>query len=198
MHIKLELALEAIEHDRTRCAALLVEIGEEMGQTAADLRSLATNIYPPTLSEHGLLDALKSAIRRMGIDVRLQAFGLSRHPGEIETHLYFVCVEALQNIRKHAGPGVTATLRLWEVKRLLYLELRDTGRGFDPARVERGSGVSNMQARLYALHGRLTVASGKGAGTVIRAVVPIRRPGGVEPDERWVDAGGSPRAARTM
>jgi signal transduction histidine kinase len=183
MHMKLALALEAIEEDPARCAVLLAEIGDDMGQTASDLRSLGADVFPPTLREHGLLDALKSAIRRMGIDVRLDAYGLSRHSGEIETQLYFVCLEALQNIGKHGGPGVTATLRMWEVERLLYLELRDTGGGFDPGRVETGSGLSNMRARLYAIHGRLTIASSNGGGTVIRAIVPIRRGSEKEPDE---------------
>ena len=99
---------------------------------------------------------------------------------------------------KHAGPGVTATLRIWEVKRLLYVELRDTGRGFDPARVKPGSGLSNMHARLYALRGHLTVDSRSGAGTVIRAVVPIARVGGTGPGEYSVEERRTPCGARTM
>ncbi|MGH2904462.1 MAG: sensor histidine kinase [Solirubrobacteraceae bacterium] len=182
MHMKLALALEAIEEDPARCGVLLAEIGDEMGETASDLRSLAADVFPPTLREHGLLDALKSAVRRMGIDVRLQACGLSRHPDEIETQMYFVCLEALQNVSKHGGSDVTATLRLWEVKRTLYLELRDTGTGFDPERVETGSGLSNMRARLDSIHGRLTVASSNGGGTAIRAVVPIRRSDEEQPE----------------
>ena len=197
MHMKLELAVEAMQDDRARCAALLAEIGDEMGQTADDLRSLAANVFPPTLTEHGLLDALRSAIRRMGLDVRLQASGLGRHSGEIETQLYFVCLEALQNISKHAGPGVTATLRIWEAKRSLYVELRDTGRGFDSARVNPGSGLSNMHARLYALHGHLRVDSRSGAGTVIRAVVPIRA-GGTGPGEYSVEGRRTPSGAQAM
>jgi signal transduction histidine kinase len=149
------------------------------------------------LREHGLLGALRSAIRRMGIAVRLEAHGLNRYPREIETQLYFVCLEALQNMSKHGGPGVTATLRMWEVKRWLYLELRDTGIGFDSARVESGSGLPNMQDRLDSIGGRLTVVSGAGDGTLIRAVVPIRRTAQKRPDEDRVDAPEAAAAVRT-
>ena len=33
----------------------------------------------------------------------LVANGVGRHPEEIETAVYFCCLEALQNVRKHAG-----------------------------------------------------------------------------------------------
>jgi signal transduction histidine kinase len=182
MHIKLELALETMHEAPARGAALLAQIGDEMGQTARDLRSLAADVFPPTLREHGLLDALRSAIRRMGIDVRVEAHVVNRHPREVETQLYFVFLEALQNMSKHAGPGTTATLRMWQVKRWLYLELRDTGVGFDPEGVKAGSGLSNMQGRLYSIGGSLAVISRRGVGTVVRAVVPIRRTANKRPD----------------
>jgi signal transduction histidine kinase len=175
MHMKLEVAVETMEEAPARSAALLAEIGEELGQTAEDLRSLAANVYPPSLREYGLLDALRSAIRRMGADVRVEAHGVNRHPREVETQLYFVCLEALQNMVKHGGPGVTATLRMWESKRWLLVELRDAGVGFDPERVDSGSGLRNMQDRLHTIGGHLTVRPGVDSGTLIWAVVPIRR-----------------------
>jgi signal transduction histidine kinase len=176
MHLKLELALEAIAADPARCARLLAEIGEEMGETASDLRSLTSDVFPPTLREYGLVDALRSAIRRMGIRARLEAHGVGRQPAETETQVYFVCLEALQNMSKHGGPGATATLRLWQDKRRLYFVLRDSGVGFDPEAVEAGRGLLNMRDRLEAVGGRLRIRSSDGCGTAIGGVVPVRRP----------------------
>jgi signal transduction histidine kinase len=175
MHLKLELALEALAQDPSRSVALLAEVGDEMGETASDLRALASHVFPPTLSEHGLVDALASAIRRMGLAVSLEARGIGRHPGEVETQVYFVCVEGLQNIGKHGGPAVAATLRLWEVPRWLYVELRDWGTGFDPDSVDGGGGLQNMHDRLESIGGQLRVRSHPGQGTLIRGVVPLRR-----------------------
>ena len=87
-------------------------------------------------------------------------------------------VEALQNVSKHGGVGANATLRLWEVKRRLFIELRDSGNGFEPEAVTTGSGLQNMRDRLESVGGRLTVTSARGCGSVVTAVMPIRpRPG---------------------
>jgi signal transduction histidine kinase len=175
MHLKLALALEALPDEPARSVALLADVGDEMGETVSDLRALASRVFPPTLSEHGLVDALAAAIRRMGLAVTLEARGIGRHPAEVETQIYFVCLEGLQNIGKHGGPDVAATLRLWEVPRWLYVELRDWGTGFDPETVDGGAGLQNMHDRLESMGGQLRIRSHAGRGTLIRGVVPLRR-----------------------
>jgi signal transduction histidine kinase len=172
MHLKLEMALEAIE-EPSRCANLLAEIGQEMGRTSDDLRSLASGIFPPVLREFGLVRALRSAAERMDLDVTIDGAALARHAPAIETAIYFFCVEALQNVSKHCRPGVHASVRLWEGKRVLLAEINDSGEGFDFGAVASGSGLQNMHARLEAVGGRVSVHSSK-QGTVVRAAVPLR------------------------
>jgi signal transduction histidine kinase len=184
MHLKLELALGTIRDDPKRSAKLLAEIGEEMGETANDLRSLASGMFPPTLSHYGLVDALDSTITRMGLSVQLEVHGVRRHAPEIEVQVYFVCLEGLQNLSKHCGPNITATLRLWEVTHWLYIELRDSGGGFDPEAVEAGSGLRNMRDRLESVGGFLKIRSEDGHGTAISGMVPLRTP--PEPREKSV------------
>jgi len=174
MHIKLELAMESLEVEPARSAGLLVEVGEEIGETARDLRSVATQAFPPTLREYGLVDALASAIRTMGLAVHLEAQSIGRHPPEVETQVYFVCLEGLQNIGKHCGPDVAATLRIWAVRRWLLFELRDMGPGFEPDAVGGGLGLENMSDRLASIGGRLSVVGRPGHGTVVKGVVPSR------------------------
>jgi signal transduction histidine kinase len=113
----------------------------------------------------------------MGLAVSLEADGVSRHPAEVESQIYFVCLEGLQNIGKHAWRDVAATLRLWEVPRWLFLELRDHGDGFDLEAVAARGGLQNMRDRLESMGGHLWVRSSAGRGTVIRGVAPLRSPG---------------------
>jgi signal transduction histidine kinase len=174
MHVKLELALQSLAAEPARSAGLLVEVEEQMDETARDLRSLATKVFPPTLKEYGLVDALASAIRTMGLAVHLEARSIGRHPPEVEMQLYFVCLEGLQNIGKHCGPGVAATLRIWAVRSRLFFELRDMGPGFDQSAVTDGLGLGNMADRLSSIGGRLTVVGRPGHGTVVKGVVPAR------------------------
>ena len=174
MHIKLELALESMEAAPARSAGLLAEVGEEMSETARDLRRLASKVFPPTLKEYGLVDALASAIRTMGLSVNLEPHAVGRHPPEVEMQVYFVCLEGLQNIGKHCGPGVAATLRIWAVRRWLFFELRDNGPGFEEGSSEDGIGMQNMHDRLSSIGGWLSVVGRPGTGTVLKGVAPAR------------------------
>jgi signal transduction histidine kinase len=174
MHIKVDRALESLETDPARCAGLLAELGEEMGETARDLRSLATKVFPATLKEYGLVDALASAIRTMGLAVHLETHSVGRHPPDVEMEVYFACLEGLQNIGKHCGPDGVGTLRVWSVRRWLFFELRDTGPGFDRNAVGDGLGLENMHDRLSSIGGRLSIVSHPGDGTVLKGVVPAR------------------------
>ena len=173
MHIKLELALDSLEAEPARSAGLLVEVGRQMGEAERDLRSLATHVFPPTLKEYGLVDALASAIRTMGLAVHLEAPSVGRQPPEVEMQVYFACLEALQNIAKHCGPEVTATLQIWTVDRQLCFELRDTGPGFERGTVGDGLGLENMADRLATIGGSLSVVGRPGEGTVVEGVAPL-------------------------
>jgi signal transduction histidine kinase len=52
-------------------------------------------------------------------------------------------------------------------------EVEDSGRGFDPARVERGEGLTNLADRLAVMRGRLAIDSRPGMGTRIFGEIPI-------------------------
>jgi signal transduction histidine kinase len=174
MHLKLESALESLEDEPAHSAALMTEIGAELGETAHDLRSLASAVFPPTLREFGLVTALASAIRTMGLSVHLESASVGRQPLEVETQVYFVCLEGLQNIAKHCGQDVPATLKIWGVHRSLYFELRDTGPGFEPLAGGEGLGLENMHDRLASIGGWTLIASEPGRGTLVRGMAPTR------------------------
>jgi signal transduction histidine kinase len=172
MRVKLELAIDAIVHDRARGERMLAEIGEELDAALAELRSLAQGVYPPLLAEHGLAEALKSAARACSVPVATDVRRSGRYPPEIETAIYFCCREALQNVAKHAGAGAAARLRLWEDGSLLRFEVSDSGVGFGAA-AAAGNGVENMHDRVEAVGGSLELRSRAGSGTIVRGSVPL-------------------------
>ncbi len=173
LRVKLDLALELMTVDRARGEGLLVEIGDELDETVNDLRSLASGVYPPVLSHYGLLEALRSASRQMSMPAMVQARGIRRYPPEVEAAVYFSCMEALQNITKHAGPRANASVKLSQDELALCFEVRDAGVGFDVYGVEPGSGIQNMRDRVEAVGGHLTVTSGPGEGTVVAGEVSV-------------------------
>lgn len=172
--VKIRLAHDAVEDDPADAVAMLDELKGDIQEAVAELRALAHGIFPPLLMAGGLPDALPAAAARAALPTTLIADGVGRYPQDIETAVYFCCLEALQNAGKHAGDGATAQVRVWEEAGMLRFEVADNGVGFDlggaPA---EGHGFVNMGDRLGAIDGTFTVDSSPGAGTRIRGSIPL-------------------------
>ena len=157
-------------------AALLDELQEDVRTALRELRDLAHGVFPAELDEGGLAPALRFALARSGLPYELDCRLERRHRPELELALYFTCLEAVQNIAKHAGPGVTARVLVRECDDVVELEVADDGLGFDNARdgsPPSGSGLQGIADRVGALGGALGVTSAVNEGTVLRARVPI-------------------------
>jgi signal transduction histidine kinase len=99
----------------------------------------------------------------------------------MEIALFRVAQKALTNIRKHAG---TKWLKI-ELRRRdgeIYLEVRDFGRGFDPAALEtlgggpgERVGFAGMRERVGMLGGELKIQSRLEASTFVAAIIPLMR-----------------------
>jgi signal transduction histidine kinase len=98
----------------------------------------------------------------------------------VETNLYRILQEALQNVHKHAGATqVSVTLTRRDGTATLVIE--DNGRGYDPdaekaAGTSKGMGVTNMRERARLLGGEVKFQTAPGAGTTIYVRVPTKSP----------------------
>jgi signal transduction histidine kinase len=95
-------------------------------------------------------------------------------PAPIESAVYFCCVEALQNIAKHAGPGARTWLELAVRHGYLEFSVRDDGAGFDTRTTSDGHGLTNLRDRLTTLGGHAEIASAPGRGSTITGQIPLR------------------------
>src|SRR5215210_4681582 len=171
--IKLVLARERSEKDPTNGTELLREIGSDVDEALGEVRALARGVYPSQLANRGLVDALRFASEGGHLEVRVSAEGLGRYPQEIESAVYFCCLEALQNAAKHADGATTVGIRFAEGDdELLSFEVVDDGPGL-PDRMENGAGLDNMRDRIAAMGGSLEIASAAGGGTRVHGRVPL-------------------------
>lgn len=108
-------------------------------------------MYPPLLEQRGLVEALNAAALRSPIAVKVSGAAVARYSAEVETAVYFCCLEALQNAAKHAG--ATEALIGLDGTDGLVVTIEDDGKGFDPALVEGGQGLTNMSDRVGATGG---------------------------------------------
>ena len=173
--VKIRLARDAVEDDdRADAVAMLDTLKGDVQEAVAELRALAHGIFPPLLMAGGLCDALPPAAGRAALPTTVVTDGVGRYSPDMETAVYFCCLEALQNAGKHAGDGATAVVRVWEEAGFLHFEVGDDGVGFDhgssPA---EGHGFVNMGDRLGAIDGTLSVASAPGEGTRVAGAIPL-------------------------
>lgn len=80
--------------------------------------------------------------------------------------------EALTNVLKHALPGeVEVTVR--RVEAALHVQVRDDGRGFDPAAPMKGMGLASLRARAHRLQARFVLHAVHGEGTTLSLALPL-------------------------
>jgi signal transduction histidine kinase len=173
LRIKLDMAAETIREDLERGERALASVGRQMDDVLQELRLLARGIYPSLLHECGLREALSSAARSSPLAVSVRSPGIGRYPEEVEVAVYFCCLEAIQNVVKHAGPDATAMVTLSEDGPYLCFEVHDTGVGFDPTDDGPGSGLVNMRDRIEAVGGVVEITGRRGRGTSVRGRVPV-------------------------
>jgi two-component system sensor histidine kinase UhpB len=161
--------------------ALLEEMRGEIGESLEGIRRFARGLRPPALDELGLGPAIESHARHLtesvGIAIRVDADPLEEVlTPEAELALYRIVQEALSNVVRHAG-ATHASVRVSRAPGAVAVEVDDDGRGFDVAGVmageRKGLGLFGMQERAAYLGGRVEIRSRPGAGTRVRAEVPV-------------------------
>ena len=162
--LEFELETGADPHERLDQLPDQLDVAEKM------LVATAAGILPVALVTDGLLAALAV---ELGPGVRFDTSGLvagRRYPAVVESAVYFACMEAVNNARKHA-PGASTVIALSDAYRGLAFTITDTGPGFEAP--TSWSGLHHMQARVAAVGGRLQVRSTPGEGTTVDGFVPI-------------------------
>jgi signal transduction histidine kinase len=144
---------------------------EKLNAALAELRELARGIHPAILTHRGLDGAIVSLIDRTQLSVDYENDLDERLSPAAETAGYFVVLEALTNVLEHAG--VThVSVRVRRVPNGMLVEVEDDGAGgADPG---LGSGLRELDDRVAALDGTLTVVSPPGGGTRVTARIPAQ------------------------
>ena len=175
--VSLALSLRLIESSLELDSAASRELAAaraELDAALEELRELARGIHPSILTDRGLEAALAAVAGRSTVPVELDLDSCGKLPLSVQTTAYFVVAEALTNASKHAR-SARIDVRVAVRDAHALVEVRDDGSGgVDPS---RGSGLSGLADRVSALGGTLEIDSPVGAGTTIRARIPVTAPG---------------------
>jgi len=177
--IRLRTACKLLERDHHPAAEEVDELAEQVQESIQDLRRLIYDLRPAALDELGLVPALREYVARyreeQGLDVALTLpQGGGRLPAALETALFRIVQEALNNVARHAHARRVRVELTWDEK-AVTLRVVDDGQGFDPQAVQAGThvGLWSMRERVKQLGGRFEVESAPGAGTKVKAVIPL-------------------------
>jgi signal transduction histidine kinase len=167
------MAEELVEDDPNEAVKVIEELRDNLKDAIAELRALAHGIFPPLLSSGGLREALPAAATRAALPTTVDADGVGRYSPEIESTVYFCCLEAMQNAGKHAGADAEIEIVVADDGTVLHFSVADDGAGFEPTEFSGGHGFINMTDRLGTVGGHLSVDSTPGKGTTITGAIPL-------------------------
>jgi signal transduction histidine kinase len=164
--------------DTPAAAELFKRIGQTARQAIREMRLFIHQLRQPVLANEGLINALDLRLAavegRSDIQASLNADETIHLPVEVETALYHIAQEALNNALKHAG-AKTITVNLLRRGRQIELQISDDGCGFDPAAAgQAGMGLHNMVSRAAEIQADCTIESQPGSGT--RVTVTLEEP----------------------
>jgi signal transduction histidine kinase len=165
--VEFEVGAGLVDGARDRLARL----ADQVAEAEVVLARTALGTSPAALVEGGLAAALAAERDGTGRGVAVVAQD-RRFPAEVEAAVYFCCLEAVGNARKHA-PGAAVTVEVGVAGGVLRFTVRDDGPGFDTGAGTGGRGLGNIAARMAGLGGEVVVESARGAGTTVAGRIPL-------------------------
>jgi signal transduction histidine kinase len=163
----------------------LSDVSDQLRRDARDVRRIIFALRPLEIETQGFLPALRKFVKEYGnvnemeMDLNIQG-DFTRLPPKLETALFRLTQEALNNIRKHAqAKHIWIELALQD-QRMAVLRVRDDGCGFDleqaaqAARLRGSVGLIQMRERAERSGGTFDIQTAPGKGTAMQAQIPLR------------------------
>jgi len=168
----------ASQGDIEKTREIFLNIKDTIQQSLKEMRLLIYELRPSILSQAGLHGALSHRLntveKRAGIDTSIDYRVRDRLPADLETELFGIAREALNNVLKHSRAASVKVKVVQQADQLL-LEVTDDGAGFDQSAdsVLVGFGLASMRERAQKIGGVLAIKSSLAQGTCIQLSIPL-------------------------
>ena len=170
----IRMDLETISPETCGRIANIQKVLEEMMES---VREYSYELNPSTVERAGLrpaLDRLVSRIRtRFSGTLRANVDPSLKLDPKLASALYQIIQEAVENAVQHSGCSAIE-IAIKSTRTGPVLEVRDNGRGFDPADLvsgRRGLGLLSMEHYAAQAGLEMTIASAPETGTTVRAAI---------------------------
>lgn len=152
---------------------------EIINDSIVDIRRMLRELSPRMLEQYGYaaaIEELAKKIRHSGVvEVELDASLLpERLPAEIETGLYRITQELMNNTLKHAEASkITIRVHQDGDDDVIHFDYFDDGKGFEYSRATQGLGIGNIESRVAVLRGQIVWTPKVGEGNAVFIEIPL-------------------------
>jgi signal transduction histidine kinase/DNA-binding response OmpR family regulator len=185
MLAKVQMAQSLLDMDLEQARQLLEELKKIVGDSVKEVRQIIFNLRPTSLDDLGLLPSLENFIKRFEREQQIKVELICntrerRLPATLETNIFRIVQESLNNIKKHADAK-----KAWVSFRFsptnLSLRIADDGKGFNWNEVTEkflkgeSHGLEGMKERAALMGGSTKIDTQQGKGTVVSVEIPLPR-----------------------
>jgi len=165
------------EKENTEQSQLINKTLHLVDESCKEVRAVSHNMMPNALLKKGLVNAVREFIQQINAkntQINLQADGLGiALPSHVETVLYRVIQESVNNVIKHAAAS-SLDISINQDKEGIDVMIEDNGKGFNIAEAEKkdGIGLQNIKSRIQYLKGTVEWNSSANKGTLVAIHIP--------------------------
>lgn len=164
----IKMGLEQLARERND-EKLLKNVAR-LDETLSEIRTISRNLTPVALQKYGLEEAIKdycqnSENEHCSITTYLKNLNAVQNK-TMQMHIFRILQEVVSNAIKHSEASKILVQCTYQTPFLL-MEIEDNGIGFDPDTTKRNLGLDNIEKRVKALNGNISIESILHKGTTI-------------------------------
>jgi len=173
-----KLYLELAKTDEENRLNLINRSARNIVDTINEIRKLSRSLVPPSIGDLGLVDSITDLIESVRVTsiINIEFYPINVEEAQIEDNvklmLFRVVQEQINNVLKHAKAR-NLFIELTLEEEFLELSIVDDGVGFEPDKVKRGLGLSNISSRANLFNGKVELLTSPGKGCKLHVWVPL-------------------------
>ncbi len=181
-YLNLELLESEIAENSGEAVKILHKVRKLLDATIQETRNISHDLRPAVLDDFGLIPGLRLLADEFsdatGINAIFQHFDCdNRLDPRLETTIYRICQEALNNIARHSG-ATEATIEIFRKGNRLTFTVNDNGSGIPEGyrnnqSFRAGTGLNNIKERVDLHHGTMQIHTLKKSGTELLVEFPL-------------------------
>ncbi|MEA5569843.1 sensor histidine kinase [Calothrix sp. UHCC 0171] len=176
LNLQLETGLKLWQANPTKAEGFLTRAKELGSKALQDVResvsTMRSHPWQGESLEQAIITLLEDLEHTIGVKPTYNINFSEQLSSEISVAVYRIIQESLTNISKYANPP-EVKLEILTSPTELYLQIQDTGIGFDLNQNTTGFGLQSMRDRTEALGGKFNIETTPGEGCKIQVNIPI-------------------------